>query len=253
MVAEEIETLIEMQEEQNIISADDATVFKETVALASLTVKDCMTPRVDLPLMPHDSRDDDARRMIEGTRLRFVPVFDEKLDVIAGLVDTEEWRLAQCPPWQMIARQPVLVPETMNALDAFRQHLAAEDSAIVIVDEYGGFEGLLARSNIIERVIGKVAPRQSAELAIQPLGDGRYLVSGMLRLDELNRDLDLNLDEEGMDTVGGLVISQFGRLPKRGEEIRVKSVNFHVLRADSRRLHSVLVEKITEQELGTAA
>ena len=70
---------------------------------------------------------------------------------------------------------------------------------------------------------------------------------------DLNEVLGTDFSDDQFDTVGGLVISQFGRLPKRGEEIRVKSVNFHVLRADSRRLHSVLVEKIAEQELGTAA
>lgn len=239
LVVEEIETLIEMREEQRAITADEAAVLKVIVALAGLTVKDCMTPRVDLPLMPHDSRDDEAWRMIESARLRFVPVFDEKLDVIASLVDTQAWRMAQRPAWQTIAQPPVLVPETMSALDALQRHLTGADSAVVIVDEYGGLEGLLTHSNIVERLISKVAPLKSAELAIQPLGEGRYLVNGTVRIDEINRELGVKLAAEGMDTIGGLVFTRLGYLPHPGAILEIGNVSFKVKRTGHNRIQQI--------------
>ncbi|MEI6534583.1 MAG: CNNM domain-containing protein [Verrucomicrobiaceae bacterium] len=233
---EELETLIEMREEQGAITADDAAILQEIIHLRALSVKDCMTPRVDLPLMPHDASDDEAARMLEGARTRFVPVFDEKADAIIALVDTEAWRLARRPAWQKISRDPVLAPETMQVLEALRQHLPDNGSAVVIVDEYGGFEGLLTRNNIIERLIAKLAPAQNFEPSIQSLGHGRYLVSGNTRVDEVNRELDLELDPEGIDTIGGLVFNRFGYLPKPGERLELDGVSIKVKRTARNRI-----------------
>lgn len=233
---EELETLIEMREEHGAITADDAAILQEIILLRTLSVKDCMTPRVDLPLMPHDASDDEAARMLEGARARFVPVFDEKADAIIAMVDTEAWRLAHRPAWQKISRDPVLAPATMPVLEALRQHLPDAISAVVVVDEYGGFEGLLARVNIIERLIGKTAPAQNYEQSIQSLGHGRYLVSGTTRVDEVNRELDLELDAEGIDTIGGLIFNRFGYLPKPGERLDLDGVSIKVKRIARNRI-----------------
>ncbi len=243
----ELETLIEMREEQGAITVDDSAILQEIIHLGALSVKDCMTPRVDLPLMPHDASDDEAARMLEGARSRFVPVFDEKADAIIALVDTEAWRLARRPAWQKISRDPVLAPETMPALEALRQHLPDTASAVVIVDEYGGFEGLLVRSNIVERMIAKVAPAQNSEPSIQSLGHGRYLVSGYTRVDEVNRELDLELDPEGIDTFSGLVFNRFGYLPKPGEILDLEGVSIKVKRIARNRIQQLelLIKKET--------
>ncbi len=236
---EELETLIEMREEHGAITADDATILQEIIHLRTQSVKDFMTPRVDLPLMPHDANDDEAARMLEGARARFVPVFDEKADAIIALVDTEAWRLAHRPAWQKIMRDPVLAPESMPVLEALQQHLRDASSAVVIVDEYGSFGGLLARGNIIERLIAKAAPAQNSEQSIQSLGHGRYLVSGTTCVDEINREMDLELDAEGIDTIAGLVFNRFGYLPKPGERIELEGVSIKVKRIARNRIQRV--------------
>ncbi len=236
---EELETLIEMREEQGAITTDDAAILQEIIHIRALSVKDCMTPRVDLPLMPHDANDDEAARMLGGARSRFVLVFDEKADAITALVDTQSWRLARRPAWQKIARDPVLAPETMPVLDALRQHLPDANSAVVIVDEYGSFEGLLTRGNIIERLIAKAAPAQNSELSIQSLGHGCYLVGGTTRVDEVNRELELELDAEGIDTIGGLVFNRVGYLPKPGECLDLDGVSIKVKRIARNRIQQL--------------
>jgi CBS domain containing-hemolysin-like protein len=233
---EEVRTLVELREEQGAISAEESIILQEIIKLEGLRVKDCMTPRVDLPLMPHDASDVEAARMLEAARARFVLVFDEKADAIINVVDTEAWRLAQHPAWQRLAEPPVLVPETMSVLEALGTHLKTAASAVVIVDEYGGFEGLLAHGNIVERLIGKAAPAPSSELAIQSLSEGRWLVNGSARLDEVNRELEIELDAEGVETVGGLVFSRFGYLPKPGERLELDGVTIKVKRTARNRV-----------------
>lgn len=246
LAIEEIETLIEMREEQGAIGSDDATVMREIVNLYSQTVRDCMTPRVDLPLMPHDADDEDAAQMLQSGRFRHVPVFDERADAITGLVDVDAWRLAGRPAWQSIARQPVFVPETMPVLDALRRYLPDGASAVVIVDEYGGFEGTLTRRNLVERLLEKVAPTRTTETAVQPIGRGRYLISGMTRVEEVNRELDVSLEAEGIDTIGGLVFNRLGYLPKPGDRFELDGLSVKVKRTARNRIMQIEV-RVPEQ------
>jgi CBS domain containing-hemolysin-like protein len=236
LAIEEVETLIEMREEQGAISPADATLIQEIINLHSQTVRDCMTPRVDLPLMPHDADDEDAEHMLHTARFRHVPVFDERADAITGLVDTDTWRLEARPGWRSIMRQPVFVPETMPVLDALRRYLPGPAAAVVIVDEYGGFEGLLTRRNVVERLLGKIAPTRHSESTVQPLGDGRFLVNGMARVDEVNHELDVSLEAGGIDTIGGLVFNRLGYLPKPGERVELDGLAVKVKRIARNRI-----------------
>lgn len=246
LAIEEIETLIEMREEQGAITTEDATVLQEIVNLHSQTVRDCMTPRVDLPLMSHDADDADAAQMLQSARFRHLPVFDERADAITALVDTDGWRLAGRPEWKTIARPPVFVPETMPVLDALRRYLPDGAAAVVIVDEYGGFEGLLTRRNLIERLVGKIAPTRTTETTVQAIGDGRFLVSGMARVDEVNHELDISLEAGGIDTIGGLVFNRLGYLPKPGEQVSLDGLSVKVKRIARNRILQMEVRAIPE-------
>jgi CBS domain containing-hemolysin-like protein len=120
-----------------------------------------------------------------------------------------------------------------------RAHLAKEGSAIVIVDEYGGLEGLLPRRNIVERIFGKVAPSQTTETSIVALTGGRYLVSGAARVDEVERELDISLDAEGLDTMSGLVFNRIGYLPKPGETHEIGPIIVKVQRTARNRIQQL--------------
>ncbi|MEZ0389892.1 MAG: transporter associated domain-containing protein, partial [Verrucomicrobium sp.] len=231
LLPEEVETLIDMREEQGVLGTDEAALLRSVVNLNSLTVRDAMTPRVDLLLMPHDAGDDEASRTLESTRHRFVPVFDEQQDSIAYLVDVQRWKLAGRPHWSTLTSAPVFVPKTILLIEAWRQHLPAENSAAVVVDEYGGFEGVLTRAGFVEAILAKAAPAPGHAAEIQPIGNDRYLVLGSARLEEVEREIEITLPPaEGVDTIGGLVMNRFGYPPKPGETLRIGNVEIKVKR-----------------------
>jgi CBS domain containing-hemolysin-like protein len=248
--AEEIVTLIDMRQEQGSITGDEAALLHSMVGLHGLAAKDVMTPRVDLPLMPHDARDEEALNMLETTRHQFVAVFDEKQDAIAYLVQVQEWKLAGRPHWSTLTRVPEFVPESLPLLDAMRDHLKDESIAVVVVDEYGGFEGLLTRANVVEKLLAKVAPAPTSSAGLQSIGPDRYLVSGTTRLDELERELELEFDAEGVDTIGGLVLNAFGYPPKPGEQITVAGMHVKVKRTARARIQQLELHVLdtTEEE-----
>lgn len=239
MLAEEVETLIDMREEQGAITGDEAALLRGMVGLHGLIVKDAMTPRVDLPLMPHDAHDDEALNMLETARHRFVAVFDEKTDAIAFLLDGQRWRLAGRPHWSTLTVPPVFVPETLPLLDAWCNYLRDDSCVVVVVDEYGGFEGLLSRNSVTARLLAKAAPAPDTSSGIQPVGQNRYLVAGSTRLDEIERELEVTLEAEGVDTIGGLVMNHFGYPPKPGESLTIGSLDIKVKRTSRTRVQQL--------------
>lgn len=237
--AEEIVTLIDMREEQGVISGDEGALLQAIVGLHLLAAKDAMTPRVDLPLMPHDASDDEALNMLETTRHQFVAVFDAKQDAIAYVVGVQEWKLAGRPHWSTLTRVPEFIPEVMPLLEALRDHLKDEATAVVVVDEYGGFEGLLSRANVVELLLAKAAPAPTSSAGLQGIGPDRYLVTGTTRLDELERELEVEFAAEGVDTIGGLVLNAFGYPPKPGEHITLAGLHIKVKRTARARIQQL--------------
>ncbi|WP_050030021.1 transporter associated domain-containing protein [Verrucomicrobium sp. BvORR034] len=237
LLPEEVETLIDMREEQGALGTDEAALLRAVIDLNGLTVRDAMTPRVDLLLMPHDAGEMEALNTLESSRQRFVPVYDEKQDAIAYLVDVQRWKLAGRPHWSTLTVEPIFVPKTILLVEAWRQHLPAEDSAAVVVDEYGGFEGLLTREKFVEMLLSKAAPAPGNTIGIQPIGPDRYLVQGHTRLEEVERELGITLPpSESVDTVAGLVMNRFGYPPKPGEQLTLEQVIIKVKRTSRARI-----------------
>lgn len=243
LLPEEVETLIDMREEQGVLQPSEAALMRSVLDLNTLTVRDAMTPRVDLLLMPHDAGETEALHTLESSRHRFVPVFDEKQDAIAYLVDVHRWKLGGRPHWSTLTAEPVYVPKTILLVDAWLQHLPHEDSAAVVVDEYGSFEGLLTRDRFVELLLSKAAPSAANTLGVQPIGPDRYLVPGHTRLEEIERELGLILPpSEGVDTLAGLVMNHFGYPPKPGEMLALPGAQLKVKRTSRARILQVEVE-----------
>jgi CBS domain containing-hemolysin-like protein len=114
-----------------------------------------------------------------------------------------------------------------------------------VVDEFGGTEGIITRADIVEEILSDAAPAGDAELYIEPLDDGRILVSGNARLDDLSEHLGFELEAEGIDTIGGLVFNRLGYLPKSGTKLELPQLAITVRKTTRRRIEEMLLEKTT--------
>ncbi|CAN5799679.1 hemolysin family protein [soil metagenome] len=248
LLIEELATMIEMSREQGAITTDESTLLYAMIDLQGLTARDVMTPRLDLPLMPHDAKDDEVAQMLEGARHRFVVVFDEKTDAIAYMLDVERWKLLGRPHWSTVTTAPVFVPETLPLMNVWKDNLQTDGVPVIAVDEYGGFEGLLSRANIVDRVLTKTAPTQSTPGAIQSIGPNRYLVSGGTRLKEIEQELEVTLKAEGIDTIGGLAMNHFGYPPKPGEHFTTDDLSIKVKRTSRARILQLELRVLKTEE-----
>ena len=111
---------------------------------------------------------------------------------------------------------PSFVPETMKAITLLKSFLSHPQGIAFVVDEHGGIEGIITLRDLVEEIIGDAVPLADAKLYIEDMGDGRLLASGSARLEDITEELGVRFDDDGIDTIGGLIFNRLGQLPKKG-------------------------------------
>ena len=240
---EELETLVEMGEEQGAIQESEGEMIQEIIKLGDKTAKDCMTPRVDAFLLPDDLTNEEAIAQIRQRRHRRVPIYAETPDQILGTLDVKLFLLNPIEHYTEVLTAPSFVPETMKAMDLLRGFLSHPQGLAIVVDEFGGTEGIVTLSDITEEIISDAVPLADAGLYIEPLGDGRFLVNGNARLDDLSEHLGFELEAEGIDTIGGFVFNRLGYLPPSGTHFEIPRLAVTVRRTGRKRIEEILLEK----------
>ncbi|MGI8437733.1 MAG: hemolysin family protein [Chthoniobacterales bacterium] len=245
---EELETLLEMGEEEGTLHEAEGEMIQEIIKLGDKTAKDCMTPRVDTFFLPDDCTNEEAIAQLREKRHRRVPVYAESPDQIVGILDVKLFLLDPSEHYTENLVAPSFVPETMRAHDLLRSFLSRPQGLAIVVDEFGGTEGIITLSDLIEEIMSDAAPLGQAELYIEPLEDGRFLVSGNARLDDLAEHLGFEFDANGIDTIGGLVFNRLGYLPASGAQVELPRLAITVRRTARKRIEELLLEKTTNLE-----
>ena len=247
---EELETLVELSAEEGALHETESEMIQEIIKLGDKTAKDCMTPRVDSFAVPDDLTHDELIPRLRAKRYRRVPVYGETPDDIEGVLDVRAFLLNADTPYteQLIA--PSFVPETMKAIDLLRSFLKHPQGLAIVVDEHGGTEGIVTLADIIEEIISDAVPQAEQGLYIECVADGRLIVNGNARLDDINELLSVKLKEEGIDTIGGLIFNRLGALPKPGAQLEIDGLTLTVRRTSRKRVEEVLIVQPAAPRLG---
>jgi CBS domain containing-hemolysin-like protein len=204
-----------------------------------------MTPRVDTFAVADDLSNEEAIALLKERRHRRVPVYADTPDQIAGIIDVKTFLLDPAEHYTETLLPPSFVPETMRAMDLLRRFLTHAQGLAIVVDEFGGTEGIITLADIVEEIMSDAAPLGDAELYIEPLEGGRFLVSGNARLDDLSEHLGFDLEADGIDTIGGFVFNRLGYLPNSGTQLEIPRLAITVRRVSRKRIEEVLLEKTT--------
>ncbi|MDB6117672.1 MAG: hypothetical protein JWO08_1453 [Verrucomicrobiaceae bacterium] len=248
LTRDELETLIEMREEQGTLDPTEAAIINEILEVTELTVRDCMVPRVDLTLIEGTDPEDDINGTLEEARTRFAIIHGDTPDSVQGVIDVWQWKLAGRPAWAKVMQAPLFVPETFPALDALSQHLTSASKCVLITDEYGGLEGMVTQEEIVDWLLYDAAPWQGDSNELREESPGRYIADGSARVDHIADMMDLEIDTGGIDTIGGLVFNTLGYLPKPGERVKLDGVEIKVRRVSRRRVQQVELRRRPAQD-----
>jgi putative hemolysin len=226
----------------------------DAVARFSLTVvRDVMTPRPDIVAIPAAGTLGDLRRLMRETKYSRIPVYRENLDDIVGAVsvrDLVEHEGTDGEPIQPLVMPVFLVPETKKIADLLKELQERRTTFSVVIDEYGGTAGLCTVEDIVEELVGEIKDEYDAETEpITVEGDGSLLVAGRVNIERLEQALESRLaNGEDVGTVGGLVTTVFGRVPRPGESLDYKGFTVEVVDAERKRVNRVRFRRKAEAE-----
>ena len=243
--ADELGALLDLSRRHGVIDRGEQELLQQVLELGELKVRDLMVPRVDVEAFDVEEDLADLIELIRRTRLRYVPIYRQSVDAMIGVVASRKvllHRPATPKQLQALVEEPLFVPEQQGAdrlLVELRQrgrHFA------VVVDEYGGTAGLITIEDVLEEIVGEIADEhEEEEESLVEIGEKKYLVNGLLRVETLEEKVGIDIQGEHYETVAGLIFTQAGRVPKVGETIRKNGLLFEVDRADRKRIYRVLI------------
>jgi magnesium and cobalt transporter len=246
-LAELIESL-RVASERGLFDGDALVMLEGVLAVADMQVRDIMVPRSQMVFV---GRDESAERLVEmaveSGHSRF-PVIGEDRDQILGILLAKDLLRLQAAgndsfEIREYMRPVVFVPESKRLNVLLKEFRRNHNHIAMVVDEYGGICGLVTIEDVIEQIVGEIDDEHDVE-DDQPIRKERpreFTVRALTPIAEFNRFFGTKLVDEEVDTIGGLLMQEFGRLPRRGEVCKVDSLEFRILRADRRRIDMVRV------------
>jgi magnesium and cobalt transporter len=246
--------LLQSSYERNLMDADALAMIEGVLQVSELQARDIMVPRAQMDVVDiNDTPEVFLPKVIESGHSRFPVIGESKDDVIGILLakDLLRYYAGHESNVRDMLRPAVFIPESKRLNVLLKDFRRARNHMAIVVDEYGGVAGLVTIEDVLEQIVGEIEDEydfDETEAQILLDRNGLYRVKAQTSIEDFNSTFGTEFSDDEYDTIGGLLLNRFGRLPKRGEEIELDGLHFRVQRADSRRLHSLLVEKLTPAE-----
>ncbi len=241
----------------NILAAEEHAMLQGVLNVSETQVRDIMVPRSHMVVLDLDDSLAKLRDIIiESGHSRF-PVIGDGRDEVVGillakdllrhLVESESSKTFDV---KELLRPAVFIPESKRLNALLTQFRESHNHMAIVVDEYAGVAGLATIEDVLEQIVGDIDDEHDAEEAeyINDQGDGRFLVLTLTKIEEFNEYFKVEFLDDEYDTLGGLIMHELGRLPRRGEVLDFAGFRFRVLRADRRRIHSLEVSRVSSAD-----
>jgi magnesium and cobalt transporter len=246
---EQLITLLHSAYERNLLDADALSMMEGVIQVSEQQVREIMIPRAQMDVIDISHPPEQfIPYVIETAHSRF-PVVDGDKDNIIGILlakDLLRYYAGEEFDVRDMLRPAVFVPESKRLNVLLRDFRSNRNHIALVVDEYGGVSGMVTIEDVLEQIVGDIADEydfDEDEDNIIRQDDAHWRIKADTEIADFNEELGTDFSDEDYDTIGGLILKAAGQLPKRGETIQLGEWRFTVLRADSRRLHSLLVER----------
>jgi magnesium and cobalt transporter len=245
---EQLLRILRSAHERNLMDADALSIIEGALSVSEMQVRDIMVPRAQMDVIAlADPPEKLIDFVLDTAHSRFPAIGDSKDDVVGILLAKDLLRHFAGKEFDLrdSLRPAVFIPESKRLNVLLREFRASRNHMAIVVDEYGGVAGLVTIEDVLEQIVGDIEDEYDFDESVGNIildNAGRYRVKATTEIEDFNTAFDTRFSDADYDTVGGLVIHQLGRLPKRNEVVIVDGLRFQVLRADSRRVHTLLVD-----------
>jgi len=256
---EELKLLTEVGEEEGTLQAEESEMIQSIFDFNEKSVHEIMTPRVDMVALPSTASLDEVMDVIKDRQFSKIPIYKKNIDDIKGVLfakDILPYLTGSRPQinLNLISRTPFFVPENKNIDDLLKDFKRKKTNIAVVVDEWGGTEGIITLEDIVEEVLGEIRdPYDKEESQFFKMEDGNYIVEGKISIYDLEEESEMKFPEDrDYDTLGGFIFTKFGNIPEIGQQLEYKKHLFTVKEMDGHRIEKVIIEPmiISNDELG---
>ncbi len=251
-----ISHLLEEYEKEGLIQAEEKKMFKNIASFGDKKVATIMTPRGDITAIKHDANLEEVKEIITTDEHTRVPVFKENIDEIVGFIHSKDLAKYLCGKdhdfsLNKILRKILFLPGSMKLLDVMLRMRTTRVHIAIVLDEFGGVDGLVTIENIVEEIVGAIEdehdlPSDNSFFRIKKISEKNFQFGGRVEIKKFEEILGVKIKQKDdeFQTVGGLLIALFKRIPEVGEEIKKFGLDFKIIDADSRLVRLVEVKVI---------
>ena len=250
----DIRSMAEVGHEEGSIHEDERELIHSIFEFGDTIAREVMVPRPDIVAVEDTESLRDVQALVLEHGYSRIPVYREDLDDVIGIVFAKDVLKALHQgktdmPLADIVRKPRWVPESKKVADLLREMQREKFHQALVTDEYGSVTGIISLEDLLEELVGEITDEYDREEPeVVEVSDGVYRVSGKVSIDDLNDELDAELPDEDWDTVAGLVLDLFGKIPENGEVARYEGWEFRAEEVKARRIATVLVTRLATDE-----
>ena len=242
------------EDDEGAISEEEGReLLQSIVDFTETVVREVMTPRPDIIAIRVDASLQDLRTMFREEQYSRIPVYRDSLDNIVGIVfvkDLVALPHGAEPPMTTLMRTAHFVPESKRVSELLKEMQRRQTQMAIVVDEYGGTAGLVTVEDLLEEIVGEIRDEYDVESeTVTDEGNGSFVFSGKVSVDEVRERLNVDIEREGFETVGGYLLSHLGRMPYVGETIDVDDLAFEVIEVERRRITKVRARRRAEHRV----
>ncbi|ARU55938.1 HCC family transporter [Oleiphilus messinensis] len=250
--ASELVELLRTAETRGVLDPDSMSIIEGAMQVTDMQVREIMIPRSQMTTIRSSQEPTEFMgEVIDSAHSRFPVLGDDPDDVIGILLAKDLLNLM----WQGKLKKEALtdylrpatfVPESKRLNKLLKEFKTTRNHMAIVIDEYGGVAGLVTIEDVLEQIVGEIEDEHDYEedTLIKPRSESEFIVKSVTPMDEFNEFFGTELDEEEFDTIGGLVMKNFGRVPKRNENIKFGGLKFTILNADNRTIRLLQVNKL---------
>ena len=249
---EQLMKLLHSAHEKNLLDADALSITEGALAASEISVRDVMVPRAKMEVVDIDDPLDKIIAHVNRTAHSRFPVIDDSRDNVIGVLLAKDLLRLKTESWFNLrdwVRPVVFIPESKRLNVLLREFRVSRNHMAVVIDEYAGVSGLITIEDVLEQIVGDIEDEydlEEAEDNIRSDHAGRYRVKAQTAIADFNSVVGTNFSDADCDTVGGLILNNLGRVPRRKEVIDLEGIRFQVLRADRRRLYTLFASRLQD-------
>ena len=252
---EDLRTIVEVGHEEGVIESDEKKMIYNVFDFGDSVAKDIMVPRTDMACIDAEATYEEFMEVVREQMYTRYPVYEETTDHVIGIINIKDVLLAERRQEFCIRdylREPYYTYEYMKTADLMVELRKTQNNIAIVLDEYGATAGLITLEDMLEEIVGEIRDEydEDEEDFIRRLGPSEYVVEASMHLDDLNDLLDLSLESEDYDSIGGFMIGMLDHLPEQGEEVTFQNLRLVADQVDGNRIdkvHIYLTEEPKEQ------